>query len=184
MGRGTIEDFLHPGLTGVHRHPIEVVDFPEPFGELRCLEFTDPDAAVGLVGNLGGQLPVRNYAYTLEWWAREPVMALNALGLISKLPLSLLTLNAERQASSTVTKPQCHICGVSRDRRRLAARTITGKGNFVMTAAAIATCAKVLLDRKDDGQVPRGVLGVDDVFNLSEVRAGFETQGIRIAALS
>ncbi len=183
MGRGTIEDFLHPGLTGVHRHPIVALDFPEPFGRLRCLEFTDPDAAVGLVGNLGERLPVRNYAYTLEWWAREPVMALNGLGVISKLPLSLLTLNAERQASSTVAKPQCHICGVSREGHRLAASTVTGKGNFAMTAAAIATCGKTLLDRKDQGEIPGGVLGVDDVFELSEVRGGLEAQGITVAAL-
>jgi hypothetical protein len=68
--------------------------------------------------------------------------------------------------------------------RRLATSTVTGKGNFAMTAASIATCAKTLLDRKDQGEIPSGVLGVDDVFNLSEVRAGFEAQGIRIAALS
>ncbi len=183
MGRGTIEDFLHPGLTSVHRHPVEVVDFPEPFGKLRCLEFTDPDASIGLVGNLGERLPVRTYAYTLERWAREPVMALNTLGVISKLPLSLLTFNAERQARSTVAKPQCHICGVSRDGRRLAASAVAGKGNFAMTAASIATCAKVLLDRKDQGEIPSGVLGVDDVFDLSEVKADFEAQGIRITAL-
>jgi hypothetical protein len=61
---------------------------------------------------------------------------------------------------------------------------VAGKGNFAMTTASIATCAKVLLDRKDQGEIPSGVLGVDDVFDLAEVRAGFETQGIRIVALS
>ncbi|HTA15911.1 MAG TPA: hypothetical protein VK781_13730 [Solirubrobacteraceae bacterium] len=182
-GRGTAEDFSHPALTGVHRHPTAIVSFPEPFGKLRCLQFTDPDAAVGLIGNLAERLPVRNYGYTLERWVRDPVMALNALGLISKLPLSLLTLTSERQARSTVAKPQCHLCGVSRDGRRLGASAVTGKGNFVMTAAAIATFARVLLDRADSDGIPSGVLGVDDVFELSEVREGFETQGIRIAAL-
>jgi hypothetical protein len=52
-----------------------------------------------------------------------------------------------------------------------------------MTAASIATCAKVLLDRNDQGEIPSGVLGVDDVFDLSEVRASFQAQGIMIAAL-
>ncbi len=183
-GRGTVEDFSHPALTSVHRHPTAIVDFPEPFGRLRCLEFTDPEGAIGVIGNLAERFPVRNYGYTLERWARDPVMAINALGLISKLPLSLLTLTSERQARSTVAKPQCHICGVLRDRHRLAACAVTGKGNFAMTAASIATCAKVLLDRKHQGETPSGVLGLDDVFDLSEVRAGFEAQGIRIAALS
>lgn len=183
-GRGTVEDFSHPALTSVHRHPTAIVDFPEPFGRLRCLEFTDPEGAIGLIGNLAERLPVRNYGYTLERWARDPVMAINALGLISKLPLSLLTLTSERQARSTVAKPQCHLCGVLRDGHRLAASTVTGKGNFAMTAASIATCAKVLLDRKDQDEITSGVLGIDDVFNLSEVRAGFEAQGIKITALT
>ena len=182
-GRGTLEDFFHPWLTSVHRHASASVDFPEPFGRLRCLEFTDPEAAIGQIGNLAERLPVRNYGYTLERWARDPIMAINALGVISKLPLSLLTLTSERQAASTVAKLQCHLCGVLRDGRRLAASAVTGKGNFAMTAASIATCAKVLLNRKDQGEIPSGVLGVDDVLSLAEVRADFETQGIRIAAL-
>jgi hypothetical protein len=182
-GRGTVEDFSHPALTSVHRHPTAIVDFPEPFGGLRCLEFTDREGAILAIGNLAERLPVRNYGYTLERWARDPVMVINALGLISKLPLSLLTLTSQRQARSTVAKPQCHICGVLRDGRRMARSTVTGKGNFAMTAAAISTCAKVLLDRKDQGEIPSGVLGVDDVFDLSEVKAGFEAQGIRITAL-
>ncbi len=41
-----------------------------------------------------------------------------------------------------------------------------------------------LLDRKDQGEIPAEVLGVDDVFDLSEVRDGFEARGIRIAALT
>jgi hypothetical protein len=183
-GRGTVEDFSHPVLTSGHRHPTAIVEFPEPFGRLRCLQFTDRERAIIAIGNLAERLPVLNYGYTLERWARDPVMAINALGLISKLPLSLLTLNAERQAASTVAKLQCHVCGVLRDGHRLAASAVTGRGNFAMTAASIATCAKVLLDRKDQGEVPSGVLGIDDVFDLSEVRADFETQGIRIAALS
>lgn len=183
-GRGTVEDFSHPVLTSGHRHPTVIVEFPEPFGRLRCLQFTDRERAIIAIGNLAERLPVLNYGYTLERWARDPLMAINALGLISKLPLSLLTLNAERQAASTVAKLQCHLCGVLRDGHRLAASAVTGRGNFAMTAASIATCAKVLLDRKDQGEIPSGVLGIDDVFDLSEVRAGFETQGIRIAALS
>ena len=51
----------------------------------------------------------------------------------------------------------------------MAASAVTGNGNFAMTAASIATCAKVLLDRKDQGESPSGVLGVDDVVNLAEV---------------
>ena len=53
-----------------------------------------------------------------------------------------------------------------------------------MSAAAIGTCAKVLLDRRAEGDSLSGVHGVEDVFKLSEVRDGFEEQGIRIEAMA
>jgi hypothetical protein len=71
-------------------------------------------------------------------------------------------------------------CG---DGRRLAGSAVTGKGNFAMTAAAIAVCAEVLVKRKPAGDLLTGVLGVEEVSDLSEVKAGFEEHGIRIAPL-
>jgi hypothetical protein len=182
-GRGTVEDFSHPALTGVASHPTPMVDFPHPLGRRRCIQFTDPEVAVGLVGNLGERLPVYNCGYFIERSARAAILALNAAGLISKLPLSFLTFGSERQAASTIAKAQCHICGVSRDGHRIAASAVTGKGNFAMTAAAIAVFAKVLMDRRADGEISSGVQGVDDVFDLAEVREGLEGQGVLIRAL-
>jgi hypothetical protein len=42
----------------------------------------------------------------------------------------------------------------------------------------------VLLDRMAKGDSLSGVRGVEDVFKLSEVRGGFEAQGIRIEAMA
>jgi hypothetical protein len=179
-GRGTVEVFLYPGLSNAKRRPTATVEFPEPFGRLRCLEFDDEESSVGLTGDLALRLPVRIYAYTLEGWARIPVNALNSLGLISKVPLSFLTFGLEKRAASTVAKPQAHVCAVLRNRKRLETQVVLGEGNFAMSASAIATCAKVLLDRRAEGDSLSGVRGVEDVFKLSEVREGFEAQGIRI----
>jgi hypothetical protein len=175
---------MYPGLTGAKRRPTAMVEFPEPFGTLRCIDFTDEEASLGLTGDLALKLPVGIYGYTLERWARMPVMALNSLGLISKLPLSFLTFGSERRAASTVAKEQAHVCAVLRDGKRLDASVVLGKGNFAMTASAIATCATVLLDRRAAGDATSGVRGIEDIFELSQVQGGFEDQGIRIEAVA
>jgi hypothetical protein len=183
-GRDTVEVFLHPGLTKEKRRGTALVEFPEPFGTLRCLLYDDEETQIGVAGDLASKLPVRFYGYTLEAWARVPTMALNSLGVISKIPLSFLTRGLEKQAASTVAKPQAHLCAVLRDGKRLETQVVLGNGNFAMSAAAIATCAKVLLDRRAEGDSLSGVHGVEDVFRLSEVRGGFEEQGIRIEAMT
>ncbi len=183
-GRDTVEVFLHPGLTNEKRRRTAFVEFPQPFGTLRCLLYDDEETQTGVAGDLALKLPVRFYGYTLEAWARIPTMMLNSLGLASKIPLSFLTLGLERRAASTVAKPQAHLCAVLRDGKRLETQVVVGNGNFAMSAAAIATCAKVLLDRRAKGDSLSGVRGVEDVFRLSEVRGGFEEQGIHIEAMT
>lgn len=138
----------------------------------------DADLVVSMVNDPS------HYGYTLEAWARAPIMALNSLGLASKIPLSLLTLGLERQAASTFAKPQAHLCAVLREGRRLETQVVLGEGNFAMSAAAIATYSKVLLDRRADGDSLSGVRGIEDVFRLSEVRDDFEEQGIRIETMA
>lgn len=184
FGRDTVEIFLHPGLTNEKRRRTALVEFPQPFGTLRCLAWEDEETQIGVAGELASRLPVKFYGYTLEAWARVPVMALNSLGLASKIPLSFLTLGMEKQAASTVAKPQAHLCAVLRGGKRLETQVVLGEGNLAMSAAAIATCAKVLLDRRDAGDTLSGVRGIEDVFKLTEVRDGFEEQGIRIQAMT
>ena len=71
-----------------------------------------------------------------------------------------------------------------RDGKRLETQVVLGEGNFAMSAAAIATCAKVLLDRRAGGDSLAGVRGIEDVFKLSEGRDSFEEQGIHIEAMT
>ncbi len=151
---------------------------------MRCIDFDDEEASVGLTEDLALKLPVRIYGYTLEGWARAPVMALNSLCLISKLPLSFFTFGSERRAARTVANLQCHLCAALREGRRLETSVVIGKGNFAMTASAIATCAKVLLDRRAGGDVQAGVHGIEASVDLSEVSDGFEQQGIGIEAMA
>jgi hypothetical protein len=110
-------------------------------------------------------------------------LALNSLGLLSKLPLAFFTAGSDRRAASTVAKPQCHVSAVLRDGRRLAATAVTGRGNFAMTAGAVTAKAEVLLARRDNGEKPTGVLTVEDVFDLSELTPGLQRRGIRITEM-
>ena len=100
-----------------------------------------------------------------------------------EVPLSFLAFGSERRAASKVAKPQSHVCAALRDGKRLETQVVLGKGNFAMSASAIATCAKVLLDRRAVGDSLSGVHGIEGVFKLSEVQGGFEDQGIRIEAV-
>ena len=182
-GRATAEEFSYPGLTSAGRHPTAMVEFPEPFGRRRCIEFRHADIGPGLFGDVSQRLPVRFYGYTLERAVNASTLALNSLGLLSKLPLALFTVGSDRRAASTVAKPQCHVCAVLRDGRRLAATAVMGRGNFAMTADATAMMAENLLARRDKGESPTGVLSVEDVFDLSELTPGLERRGIRIAEM-
>ena len=181
-GRGTAVE-AYPALRSAERRPAVTVEFPEPFGRCRCVQFAGAEIDAGLHGGLAERLPVRTYAYYMEWPVRTGLLTLNALGLLSKLPLVFLTAGARRRGASTVAKPQCHVCAVLRSGRRLAASAVLGSGNYAMSAAAMATYAEVLLPRRAAGTAPSGFAGIEEVYELAEVRSGLEGRGIRITPL-
>lgn len=127
---------------------------------------------------------MRTYVYYTELPIRTGLLTLNAFGLLSRLPLAFLTAGSSLRARSTLAKPQCHICAVLRDGRRIAARAVIGKGNYAMSAAAMAAYAEALLPRRDNGTAPKGFLGIEDALDLGEVRDGLERRGMRFTTLS
>lgn len=184
-GRGVAED-TYPAIRGsrVRRLPTRVLEFPEPFGRARCLQFASAEADAMIFGGLAKGRSLRAYLYLLERPARAVFLALNALGLLSRMPLAFFSSGYQLRRGRTTAKPQFHIAAVLRDGRRLAARAITGSGNYAMTASAIAAYAEVLLGRPARDSALSGVFGVEDAFDLSDLRDGLERRGIRIAPLS
>jgi hypothetical protein len=134
----------------------------------------------GLLAGRAGRV----YACMTERPINAEFLTLNALGFLSRMPLGFFTLGSSWRSRRNATKPQTHLMAVTRGGQRLAAGVIEGSGNYLMTAAAIVGYVETLLRRRADGPSPTGVLGIEDVFDLTELREGFEKRGIRIRELS
>lgn len=125
-----------------------------------------------LYGSFAERVPARTYLHVVEPPMNAMLLGLNALGLLSKLPLPFYTVGSRRRAAGTVSKPQCHIAAVLCNGRRVAVGAASGSGNYLMTADAISTFAEVLLARRADETAPTGLLRIEDAYDLSEVQDG------------
>lgn len=183
-GRGTAIDATYPILRSARRHPTRVFEFPAPIGRRRCLVLAGPDADAMIFGGLLPGHTSRIYICNIERPINAEFLALNALGLLSRMPVGFFTLGSSWKLRRNAAKLQSHVVAVTRGEERLAAGVIEGSGNYLMTAAAIVGYAEALLRRRASGPSLSGVLGVEDVFDLSELRNGFESRGIRIVSLA
>ena len=182
-GRGTGVD-THPAFQTASRYRSALIEFPQPFGRLRCIRLGGPEADTMLFGDLASQLPVRAYVYVTESLARAEFLALNALGLLPKAPLWLFTVGSGWKRARDKRKPQCHVAAVLRGGERVAASAISGSGNYAMSATAMAAYAKALLEQRERGALPSGAMGVEEVFSMAELREHLEKGGVRIASVA
>lgn len=182
-GRATAIDFLYPALTSRRRHEVRAVDFPSPIGRRKCLRLTGSDVDAMLFGGLQDGRKTYAYGCMLERAVNADFLALNAAGLLSRMPVGFFTAGSKWKMRRRTEKAQAHILAVTRSGTRLAAGAVEGSGNYLMTAAAIVGYAESLLDRRGSRPLPTGVVGVEDVFELNEMRANFEQRGITIRSL-
>ncbi len=180
-GAGGTVDFVYPVLTRAARHPTRVIEFPAPIGRRRCMQAAGPE--VGFFGELAAGRTGRVYFSVLQHAAQAELLALNAMGLLSRLPLRFFLLGRSWTARRTTHEPKRDIVAVTSGNQRLAARAVEGSGDYLMTASATAAFAEALLDRRAAEPTLRGVLGAEEVFDLSELRCGFERRGIQIRSL-
>ncbi len=181
-GRGTAVDGMI-AWQGARRLPTAIVEFPPPVGRCRCVRFVGDAVITALFSSLAeGRTPIA-YGTFLERPARAYFLVLNSLGLLTRLPESFFTLGYKLRRARTKAKPQTHIVAVWKGGQRLAARVISGRGNYLMSATAVAAYCEVLIARPANG-AGGGVVGIEDAFALSEVRDRFEEQGIRIEAMA
>ncbi len=177
-GRGTAEDTMI-AWQGARRLPTRVIDFPPPVGGRRCLRFVSDDAIAVLFGSLAEGRSARAYGCFVERPASAYFLALNSLGLLTRLPEGFFTAGYKWRRGRTTAKAQTHIAAVWQGNRRVAAKSITGSGNYKMSATAIAAFCEVLASRAPGGG-GRGVIGVEDAFELAELTAAFSRGGIQI----
>lgn len=181
-GLGAADDFTYI-FAQKRRHPTAVFDFPRPVGRRRCVVLEGPEVeAMGFAGLLQGR-HARGYMCMLERPANLQFLAFNAIGLLSRMPPSMFAAGSRWKMRRMVAKPQTHPIILTRGGRPLAGSVIECSGNYLMSAQALTAFVEAIISRPSAERGLKGVLGIDEVFDLSELRDDFENRGIHIRPL-
>jgi hypothetical protein len=168
---------LHRHLTSARSHGTAVIPFPAPVGPTRCLRFAESED--GWLGDLAGRRTVATYARFSPRALHRAVLGVNALRLMQALPLAAFVPRTNRPTELT-TESLTEWVAVRRQGARLAARTITGAGNYRVTAAATLVLAEALLDPARTDGVRPGCFEPQELFSLPELEADLRQRGLAV----
>ena len=169
-------EFISRGLTTVARHRTALVPLPAPFGERRCLGFREGDA--GWLGGIAEGRVVRQYICIAEQPVHERLLGLNATAARNKLPTELVGARPSAADGTPSDEPVAHWIAAVREGRRLAARTLVCRGDFLHAARSTIVFADALLSGTQRG----GCFDPEEICTLRGVQDKLEAAGIRIAA--
>lgn len=170
-------DFVRRGLTTVARHPTAVIPLEEPFGERVCVGFDESDA--GWLGGIAEGRTVRQYVCFAEPAVHERLLELNGAGRVNELPRSLIGPRSPADARKN-DEPVAHWVAAISAGRRLGARSVVCRGDFLHAARSTVVLADALLT-----QGPRrGCFDAEEIWTLSHVEAGLRAAGIKILSRS
>ena len=167
-------DFIHRGLTGVARHRTMAVPLPEPFGVRCCLGFREYDA--GWLGGVAEGRVVRLYVCIAETAAHERMLTLNTAGMIADLPKSLFAPRPLPTAGAPPQEPVAHWIAARRGERRLGARTVECRSDFLHAAQCATLFAEMLLTRERPG----GCFDPEEVCTLTDLEPDLLASGVSI----
>lgn len=173
---------MHRMLTGPGRRRTSTIDLPAPFG--RCRTFEAGPEAAGLLADVAGGRAARAYVSFRPAAVNAAILALNALGVASRVPASVFALGAGRTPGEPSRQPTAHWVNVRRGETLLASRVVQGAGDYRMSTAATLVLAEALESRSQRGTLPSGVFGVDELFTLGNVAPALAAQGITVESRS
>ena len=169
-------DFAHRGLTGVAHHRTVAVPLPPPFGTRRCLGFAERDE--GWLAPAGRT--VDTYVCFGERAAHRGMLALNAARVLSRLPRAVLGPGRSVTPEGPSSEPVAHWVAVRRDGRRVAARTLEGRGDFRMAAESAVMFADAVLGRDGAAPAAAGVWYPEELVTLDRLAAPLRRAGVRL----
>jgi hypothetical protein len=167
-------DFVHRGLTTVARHRTALIPLPRPFGERRCVGFGEGDA--GWLGGVAEGRVVRLYICVNEPAAHQRLLERNGAGEMAKLPRSLIDSRELSVDGAPSDEPVAHWVAANRGGRRLAARTVQCRGDFLHAARSTVLLAEALLGQGRSG----GCFDPEEICTLSEIEPQLLGAGVRI----
>ena len=169
---------VHRYLTSVRSHASAVIPFPEPIGPTPCLRFAESED--GWLGDLAGGRAVSTYARFSPPALNRAVLGVNALRLMRALPLAAFLPRGERSPSELTSESLIEWVGVRRHGTLVEARTITGAGNYRVTAAATLVLAEALLDPARRDRARPGCFEPQELFTLPELQANLRQRGVAV----
>jgi NAD(P)-dependent dehydrogenase (short-subunit alcohol dehydrogenase family) len=165
---------IHRLLHAPRRRPTTVIELPEPFGSARAIE-AGPGAE-GLVEEVVGGRTARVLMRFVPASANRALLALNALGVASRLPLGLLTVARGTPPPEPTRQPTCHWVTVRRRGEILASRVVRAAGDYRSSAAATVVFADAIAARVR----PTGLFGIDEIVRLDDVVPALAARGITL----
>ena len=168
--------FVHRLLAGSGRHRTASVQLPEPFGRRRCIE-AGP-AVEDMLREIVGTRTLRLFVCFLPTAFSAGMLALNTLGLASRLPLAMFAVGRRRVPPEPSRQETCHWVDVRRGGALVGSRFVRGAGDYRMTVAATEVFADALVPAA--GALPRrtGLYGIEQVLSLGEVTAALAARGV------
>jgi hypothetical protein len=169
---------VHRYLTSARRHKTAMIPFPAPVGPTRCLAFAEVED--GWLGELAGRRAVATYARFRPRVLHCAMLGVNALRLMQVLPVAAFVPRRKNRQTELTTEPVIEWVGVRRQGTLLEARTITGEGNYRVTAAATLVLAESLLDPGRRGRARPGCFEPQELFSLPELEANLQQRGVAV----
>ena len=108
------------------------------------------------------------------------VLSVNALRLMRALPLAAFVPRGKNRRTELTSESLTEWVAVRRRGTRLAARTMTGAGNYRVTAAATLVLAEALLDPTRGGGARPGCFEPQELFSLPELETNLRQGGLAV----
>jgi NAD(P)-dependent dehydrogenase (short-subunit alcohol dehydrogenase family) len=169
---------VHRHLTSVCRHATAVIPFPAPIGPTRCLRFAESED--GWLGDLVGGRAVATYARFSPQVLNRAVLGINALRLMQALPLAAFVPRHGNRPTELTSESLTEWVAVRRHGALVEARTITGAGNYRVTAAATLVLAEALLDPARRDRARAGCFEPQELFTLPELQTNLRQSGVAL----
>jgi NAD(P)-dependent dehydrogenase (short-subunit alcohol dehydrogenase family) len=166
-------DIGHSWLAGTRRHRTTVIRLPEPFGRRRCLGAGEQNN--GWLGAVASGRTVSTYLCMTERRMQRGLLAVNAAGLIGRLPRSAFATSPVAEATS---EPVRHWVAVRRRGSLLAASTLRCQGDYRNAAVSTVLTAGHLTRRAEPA--PAGVLIPEEVLTIGELLPALAEAGITV----
>jgi hypothetical protein len=123
---------------------------------------------------------VATYARFTPRALHRAALSVNALRLMQALPLAAFVPRGKNRRTELTTESLTEWVAVRRRGTRLAARTMTGAGNYRVTAAATLVLAEALLDPARGGGARQGCFEPQELFSLPELETNLRQRGLAV----